>query len=59
MACMSVQNNLEGDNIFYTCGKQNGNGASFMVFVELMIANKWFKRHDILVLDNAAIHGGA
>ena len=58
MACISLRSN-NGSHIFYSCGQQNGTAAAFQTFIEYMIGNRRFRHHDVLVLDNARIHGGA
>jgi transposase len=42
----------------YTLGSENGCSTNFMVFIEHLLQVKWFKRQDIVILDNAAIHTG-
>jgi transposase len=44
--------------IEYSIGPENGTSASFMAFIEYLLAIKWFRHNDILVLDNAAVHIG-
>jgi hypothetical protein len=40
-------------------GKENGSAASFVTFIEYLIATRFFVHGEILVMDNAAIHTGA
>jgi transposase len=42
----------------YLLGQDNGTSASFMAFIEYLIAHRWFRQHDCLILDNASIHHG-
>jgi hypothetical protein len=43
----------------YMIGCENGNAASFVPFIEYLIATRFFAHDKILVMDNAAIHTGA
>jgi transposase len=45
--------------IDYMTGRENGNAASFVAFIEYLIATRFFFHDEILVIDNAAIHAGA
>jgi transposase len=44
--------------VAYSIGRDNGNAASFLAFIEMLLANNWFERGDVLILDNASIHIG-
>ena len=58
MACISMRPTRDTNSmIYYTCGPQNGTSASFQAFIELMIGSKRFRHHDVVILDNAKIHG--
>ena len=39
-------------------GKRNGDGASFLAFVQYLLVCKFFCHFEFLVMDNAAIHTG-
>ena len=43
----------------YMISKENGSAASFVTFIEYLIATRFFVYGEILVMDNAAIHTGA
>jgi hypothetical protein len=43
----------------YMIGRENGNAASFVAFIEYLIATRFFAHDEFLVMDNAAIHMGA
>jgi transposase len=45
--------------IDYMIGRENGNAASFVAFIEYLIGTRFFLHDKILVMDNAAIHTGA
>jgi hypothetical protein len=45
--------------IDYMIGRENGNNASFVVFINYLIGTRFFSYDGILVMDNAAIHTGA
>jgi hypothetical protein len=45
--------------IDYMIGRENGNAASFVAFIEYLIGTRFFLHNKILVMDNAAIHTGA
>ena len=40
-------------------GRENGNAAAFVAFIENLITINWFDPYDVLILDNAAIHTGS
>jgi transposase len=71
ITCIYVNGNFRGSyNLFaiisvnpqkirlvaYSIGCDNGNTASFLAFVEFLLQNSWFKRGDVLIMDNASIH---
>jgi transposase len=39
-------------------GRDNGNAASFLAFIEFLLARNWFEHGDVLIMDNASIHAG-
>jgi hypothetical protein len=39
-------------------GRENGNAASFLGFIEFLLAINWFNQGDVLIMDNASIHTG-
>jgi transposase len=43
----------------YMIGRENGNAASFVAFIEYLIWTRFFAHDEILVMDNAAVHTGA
>jgi hypothetical protein len=45
--------------IDYMIGRENGNAASFVAFIEYLIGTRFFLHDKILVMNNAAIHTGA
>jgi hypothetical protein len=45
--------------IDYMIGRDNGNAASFVAFIEYLISTSFFFHYEILVMDNAAIQTGA
>jgi transposase len=45
--------------IDYMIGRENGNAASFVAFIEYLLGTRFFLHDEILVMDNAAIHTGA
>ena len=59
MFCIITPSPLKAKPSFWHCDQDNGNAASFTVFIEMLITANWFERGDVLVLDNAAIHSGA
>jgi transposase len=44
--------------VTYSIGRDNGNAASFLSFIEFLLARNWFERGDVLIMDNASIHTG-
>jgi transposase len=42
----------------YSIGRDNGNAASFLAFIEFLLEHNWFQRGDVLIMDNASIHTG-
>jgi transposase len=44
--------------VAYSVGRENGTAASFLVFIQFLLANSWFERGDVLIMDNASIHMG-
>ena len=44
--------------IAYSIGRDNGNAASFLGFVEFLLLHNWFERGDVIIMDNASIHTG-
>jgi transposase len=45
-------------DIAYSIGRENGNAASFLGFIEFLLARNWFNQGDVLIMDNAWIHTG-
>jgi transposase len=45
--------------VAYYIGRDDGNAALFLAFIEFLLQNSWFERGDILIMDNASIHMGA
>jgi hypothetical protein len=39
-------------------GRENGNAASLLGFIEFLLARNWFNQGDVLMMDNASIHTG-
>jgi hypothetical protein len=39
-------------------GRENGNAASFVAFIDYHIGTRFFAHDEILVMDNAAIYTG-
>jgi transposase len=44
--------------VAYSISHENGNAASFLVFIEFLLEHNWFKWGDILIMNNASIHTG-
>jgi transposase len=44
--------------VAYSVGRDNGNAASFLAFIEFLLARNWFEHGDVLIMDNASIHTG-
>jgi transposase len=44
--------------VAYSIGRDNGNAASFLAFVEFLLQNSWFERGDVLIMGNDSIHTG-
>ena len=57
IACVSP-NPAKECPLFFTMGRKTNNGYSFMAFVEMMVACKFLRHREVLVMDNAPIHTG-
>ena len=44
--------------VAYRIGRDNGNAAAFLAFINFLLEQDWFQRNDVLIMDNAAIHTG-
>ena len=44
--------------IEWIIGRENGDSHCFVAFIKHLIRNGWFRHHEVLVMDNAAIHTG-
>jgi transposase len=44
--------------VAYSIGRDNGNAASFLAFINFLLSSNWFERGDVLIMDNASIHTG-
>ena len=44
--------------VAYSIGRDNGNAASFLAFINFLLSTNWFERCDVLIMDNASIHTG-
>ena len=44
--------------VAYSIGRDNGNAAAFLAFIEMLLRLNWFERGDVLIMDNASIHTG-
>lgn len=42
----------------FTISKENGDSNAFVAFILYLIQKRWFRHHDVLIMDNAAIHTG-
>ena len=56
-ACISA-NHRKDKNVFFTINKKLNTSKSFMDAVKKMVEEKFLLHHEILIMDNAAIHVG-
>ena len=57
IACITT-NKTKPQKLFFTIGKQNNDSDTFMLFVRLMVAHRFLRHGEVIVMDNCAIHHG-
>ena len=57
MAIISA-NPIKPKPVAYHIGAENGDSVAFYIFISSLIVNGFFHHHEVLVMDNAAIHTG-
>ena len=56
-ACISPDPS-KGKACYYHITRNNGTAVSFLFFVERLVASKFLRHNEVLIMDNAAIHVG-
>ena len=57
-ACISASEQKRNKPIAYQIERKNGTAKSFLDFICNMIATRWLRHDEVLIMDNAAIHVG-
>ena len=40
--------------VAYSIGRDNGNAASFLAFINFLLSTNWFERCDVLIMNNTS-----